>query len=142
MVDLFGTKRQWIICAQLVLAAVFLLFVPATLSSQTLIVTIVGFSLMALISATQDVAIDAYYLISLDKPQQSYFVGVRNAVYKMAILFGQSVLVGGVGFLHEGSQRADINKPGLWLLASVRRDLRPVPVLLNYFGLPKDKKLS
>ena len=56
---------------------------------------------MALASATQDVSIDGYYLEVLDKQQQSYFVGVRNAVYKVAILFGQSLLVAMVGLLEK-----------------------------------------
>ncbi len=54
---------------------------------------------MALVSATQDVAIDGYYLEILNKEQQSYFVGVRNAVYKVAFLVGQGLLVIMVGLL-------------------------------------------
>jgi PAT family beta-lactamase induction signal transducer AmpG len=136
MVDIFGTKRQWIICAQSLLAAIFLLLIPATLGGETLAVTIACFSIMGLISATQDVAIDAFYLITLNKAQQSYFVGVRNAVYKMAILFGQCVLVGLVGILHE-SHNVPVKQA--WALAfGVCALICALSSLLNFLGLPKD----
>lgn len=95
LVDLFGQKKLWIVVAQVVLAAVSvgLAFSLSLSASQLAILSIVFFSLMALASATQDVATDGYYLEVLDKTQQSYFVGVRNTFYKIAVLFGQGGLV-------------------------------------------------
>mgnify|MGYP003384591658 FL=1 len=57
--------------------------------------SLVMLALMALASATHDVSIDGFYLDVLDKEQQSFFVGVRSAAYKMALLFA----TGGMVFL-------------------------------------------
>jgi MFS transporter, PAT family, beta-lactamase induction signal transducer AmpG len=145
MVDLVGTKRGWIVGAQIALtllfAALFSLSIFPTLSSaQVMTATLCCFSLMAVISATQDVAIDGYYLESLNKEQQSYFVGVRNAVYKMAILFGQSVLVFFVGILHE---QQHLNYVQGWSMAfGVCGAICALAALLHYFGLPKSQRLQ
>jgi MFS transporter, PAT family, beta-lactamase induction signal transducer AmpG len=49
--------------------------------------------IMAMVSATQDIAIDGYYLDALNKEQQSFYVGVRSAFYKVAWLIGSGGLV-------------------------------------------------
>lgn len=93
LVDLFGRKNQWIVAVQLLLGLVCLAMAASLFTSQYVLLSIILFSLMALISATQDVAIDGYYLEILDKKQQSFYVGVRSAIYKLAWLFGQGGLV-------------------------------------------------
>lgn len=103
LVDLVGKKRIWIVVAQLILALTCAALSLSLASSQIAVLSIILFSLMALISATQDVASDGYYLEVLDKEQQSYFVGVRNAFYKMAVLFGQGGLVMLAGWLAHNS---------------------------------------
>lgn len=93
LVDLFGRKNQWICSVQVLLGVICLAMAASLYSSNYVLASIVLFSLMALVSATQDVAIDGYYLEILDKKKQSYFVGVRSAIYKLAWLFGQGGLV-------------------------------------------------
>lgn len=138
MVDLFGTKRGWIVVAQVVLAVICLVFAltVGTLPTASVIYfTLAGFSLMALISATHDVSIDGFYLETLDKEQQSYFVGVRNAVYKVAILFGQSLLVFMVGLLQKNM---GMPLAGGWALAfGLCAVICLAAAALHYFGLPK-----
>ena len=51
------------------------------------------FFLMAFSSATHDIAADGFYMIELDSHQQSWFVGIRNLCYRVAVIFGQGVLV-------------------------------------------------
>ena len=99
MVDLFGTKKHWIVAAHTLLGLLCLGFIAAIYSGQAVHFTLICFSLMALISATQDVAIDGYYLEVLNKERQSYYVGVRGAAYKIAWLFGTGLLVSLVGLL-------------------------------------------
>jgi PAT family beta-lactamase induction signal transducer AmpG len=99
MVDLFGTKKHWMVVAHTLLGLLCLCFIPAIYSGQAVHFTLICFSLMALISATQDVAIDGYYLEVLPKESQSFYVGVRGAAYKIAWLFGTGLLVSLVGLL-------------------------------------------
>jgi MFS transporter, PAT family, beta-lactamase induction signal transducer AmpG len=99
MVDMFGTKKGWIVTTHTLLGILCLAFIGAMYSPQTVNLTLICFSLMALISATQDVAIDGYYLEVLNKERQSYYVGVRGAAYKIAWLFGTGLLVSMVGLV-------------------------------------------
>lgn len=118
LVDLVGKKRIWIVVAQLILAltcvALSLALSLSGASSQIAVLSIIIFSIMALISATQDVASDGYYLEVLNKEQQSYFVGVRNAFYKMAVLFGQGGLVMLAGWL---AHQSGFGVKGGWSVA-------------------------
>ncbi|HXX62668.1 MAG TPA: MFS transporter, partial [Bacteroidota bacterium] len=93
LVDLLKTKRFWIISMQLALTlamgAVALAiplraFLPATLGL---------FSVLALSSATHDIAADGFYMLSLRKPEQAAFVGVRSMFYRLAMVAGQGLLV-------------------------------------------------
>ena len=55
--------------------------------------TMFFFFLMAFSSATHDIAADGFYMIELDSHDQSWFVGIRNTFYRIAVIFGQGVLV-------------------------------------------------
>jgi len=138
MVDMVGTKRGWIVVAQAVLSLVSLAFaltVGALPVDSVLPVTIAGFWLMAFISATQDVAIDGYYLETLNKEERSYFVGVRNSFYKVAMLFGQGFVVYLVGTMQK---RAGMTLPQGWALAfGLCSAIFLIAAVFHYFGLPK-----
>ena len=55
--------------------------------------TMFFFFLMAFSSATHDIAADGFYMLDLDSHEQSWFVGIRNTFYRIAVIFGQGVLV-------------------------------------------------
>ena len=59
--------------------------------------------LMGFSSATHDIAADGYYMIELDDHQQSFFVGIRNTVYRLAVIFGNGVLVPVAGLIQKAS---------------------------------------
>lgn len=98
--DIFGTKRGWFIKIQAVL--VLLVFVIAVLAGvhQTTALGLIAFFFvgLAFLAATNDVAIDAYYLEGLpDKGEQASYTGDRVLAYRMAVIFARSVLVGIAG---------------------------------------------
>ncbi len=99
LVDLYGTRRGWIVVAQLVLAALCALLAVCANMPATISLSVGAFALIALASATHDVAIDGYYMDVLNKQQQAVYVGVRNAIYKIAVLFGQGPLVMLAGYV-------------------------------------------
>src|SRR5262249_47585612 len=43
--------------------------------------------LVAFTSATHDIAADGFYILALSEGNQSFFVGVRNTLYRVATLF-------------------------------------------------------
>jgi MFS transporter, PAT family, beta-lactamase induction signal transducer AmpG len=101
IVDLYATKRQWILKTEIVCAGLFFLLAIAVLMPNPLIISLIIFTMIAFISATHDVAIDGFYLNTLNKDQQAMFVGVRNTAYRGAIIAGSGVLVFLAGFLAE-----------------------------------------
>ena len=100
-VDLFGTKRKWVIVMQLLIAitaaAVGLLLPTSFFFSSTL----VFFWLMAFFSATHDIAADGYYMLELTPHEQAAYVGVRSTFYRIASVIGQGGLVILAGKLEE-----------------------------------------
>ncbi len=93
VVELFKTKRYWIVLLQLV--------VGASLASVALTIPVAGFFqwtlavfwLMAFSSATHDIAADGFYMLSLEPHQQAAYVGVRSTFYRIAMIAGQGLLV-------------------------------------------------
>jgi len=93
LVDTRATKRQWILTTQLMMA-VGLLGVAASLGQAAFLpVSLAVFALVAMISATHDVAADGFYLHALAPQQQAWFVGVRTMFYRAAMIFGSGLLV-------------------------------------------------
>jgi PAT family beta-lactamase induction signal transducer AmpG len=102
-VDLLGTKRGWIIGCHTLLALIAGALALFATSQTTVALAVVLMMVIALISATQDIAIDGFYMDALAKDQQAFYVGIRNAAYKIAWLLGSGGLVylaGIVGAAH------------------------------------------
>jgi PAT family beta-lactamase induction signal transducer AmpG len=93
VVDIYRTKRTWIIKTQLFMAIVFALLALGIDSSHFIILTLSAFTVIAFISATHDIAIDGYYMLALDKKKQAFFLGVRSTCYRLAMIFGSGMLV-------------------------------------------------
>lgn len=112
-VDIIRSKRWWITVMQLVMAAAVALIavllprpaaesiaagaVPVSAFTATLILFVVA----AFASATHDISADGYYMLALDQRRQSAFVGIRNTFYRIAMVFGQGVLVVLAGILEK-----------------------------------------
>lgn len=93
VVDMFKTKRWWIISMQLLMGAGFAgiaLLIPMPFYLQA---TLAVFWLMAFSSATHDVAADGFYMLALDEGKQSFFVGIRSLFYRIAMITGQGALI-------------------------------------------------
>lgn len=100
-IDLFRTKRFWILAMQL-LICLAMASVAFFLTSQTFFATtLAAFWIMAFASATHDIAADGYYMLALDEQKQAAFVGVRSTFYRIASIVGQGGLVILAGKLEE-----------------------------------------
>ena len=98
-VDLYRTKRWWVLSMQLLLGS-SLAGVAFTLNTPFWFQgTMAFFFLMAFSSATHDIAADGYYMLELDDHQQVWFVGIRNTFYRLAVIFGNGVLIPVAGVL-------------------------------------------
>ena len=112
-VDIFRSKRWWITVIQLLMAlsvALIAILLPRPSPEQiaagavpvsAFTVTLILFVIAAFASATHDISADGYYMIALDRKRQSAFVGIRNTFYRIAMVFGQGVLVVLAGILEK-----------------------------------------
>lgn len=100
-VDIFRSKRWWIVTMQ-VLMAVSVAVLAATLPAASPFTwTLILFVITGFASASHDISADGYYMIALDEKRQSAFVGIRNTFYRIAMVFGQGVLVVLAGLLEK-----------------------------------------
>jgi PAT family beta-lactamase induction signal transducer AmpG len=93
LVDILKTRRVWIWRMQCVLGLAFAGVAVALPSAHFVPLSIVLFWLIALSSATHDMAADGFYILALSEGEQSFFVGVRNTLYRLANLFVKGPLI-------------------------------------------------
>ena len=110
-VDIFKTKRFWIVTMQLIIGAGFAgvaLTIPAPNYFQY---SLAVFWLLAFSSATHDISADGFYMLGLSEHDQAFFVGIRSTFYRIAMIFGQGVLIILAGYIetHSGLPSRDIN---------------------------------
>lgn len=99
LVDEYETKRRWIVATEVLLSlglAALALVVGATPLVALISVCV---AVLAILSATHDIAIDGFYLESLDERAQSEYVGFRATAYKIASLVVGGPLVILIGWL-------------------------------------------
>jgi MFS transporter, PAT family, beta-lactamase induction signal transducer AmpG len=101
-VELFRTKRYWILLMQLLTGASLACIAFTIPAARFFQYTLVFFWLMAFSSATHDTAADGFYMLGLPEPLQAAFVGVRTIFYRFAMIAAQGGLVIFAGHL-EGS---------------------------------------
>jgi|AGTN01.3.fsa_nt_gi Major Facilitator Superfamily. len=140
LVDIYGTKKRWVVVAQVVLAAICLMVAGSTFVPEAFYITAGFFLIMAVASATQDIAIDGFYLDALSKEQQSFYVGVRGAFYKVAWLIGSGGLVVLAGTL---ATNPAIGLRAAWAIAfGVCAAAMALFALFHAFALPQPPKVS
>ncbi|MCL2670342.1 MAG: MFS transporter [Syntrophaceae bacterium] len=93
LVDLFRTKRLWIVAMQLVLGASFACVALALPGPSFFRYSLACFWIMAFSSATHDIAADGFYMLGLKEYQQSAFIGVRVIFYRIAMIASKGILV-------------------------------------------------
>jgi PAT family beta-lactamase induction signal transducer AmpG len=130
-VDLFGTKRYWILLMELIIGALLAciaFFIPTARFFQY---TLALFWLVAFSSATHDTAADGFYMLGLPEPLQAAFVGVRTTFYRIAMIATQGGLVIFAGFL-EGS---GYDIPRAWSITFFTAAAAFAALLLYHFFL-------
>jgi PAT family beta-lactamase induction signal transducer AmpG len=100
-VELFRTKRYWILLMQLLIGAALASIAFSIPAARFLQYTLGFFWLMAFGSATHDTAADGFYMLGLSESLQAAFVGVRTIFYRIAMIATQGGLVVFAGYLEE-----------------------------------------
>jgi PAT family beta-lactamase induction signal transducer AmpG len=101
VVDVLGTERRWILSMQVAIALTIVGIAATVPSTSFFTLTLCFFWLMALSSATHDIAADGFYMLSMTPHDQSVFVGIRSSFYRLGIIAGQGILVMLAGMLEK-----------------------------------------
>lgn len=99
LVDLFKTKRWWIVAAELLIGALFGLVALTLPSNHFFQMSLLVFWLLSFSAATHDISTDGFYMMALEQHQQAAYVGVRSMFYRLAVIVGQGLLVIFAGWL-------------------------------------------
>jgi len=92
-VDIFATRRKWVIWMQIILAFAFAGVSIALHLPWWFPVTLMFLWVMAFTSATHDIAADGFYMLALSEKKQAFFTGIRSTFYRLAMIAGLGLLV-------------------------------------------------
>ncbi|MDR1818177.1 MAG: DUF374 domain-containing protein [Puniceicoccales bacterium] len=99
LVDLYSTRRRWVWTLQLALAGAVGALALGVFAGAGVAALCAALLLIALFSATHDIAADGFYLHALDTRGRDFFVGVRNCAFRLGVLLGQGLLIVAAGRL-------------------------------------------
>lgn len=90
-IDIFWKRRHWTLTLQfsLLLMLIFLAFIIAIPHGMKF--WWIGFFIAAFLSASQDIAIDGFYLEALDEKHQAAYAGLRIAAYRVSMIIGTAI---------------------------------------------------
>jgi MFS transporter, PAT family, beta-lactamase induction signal transducer AmpG len=91
-IDVVSTKRNWVVWTQFLLGFAFIAVGISMPLSFFYPVSIAIFGLIAVSSASHDIAADGFYMYALDEHKQAFFVGIRSTFYRLAKLTALGLL--------------------------------------------------
>ncbi|MBN1306475.1 MAG: hypothetical protein JXA18_01060 [Chitinispirillaceae bacterium] len=91
-IDRFGTRRRWMLLMQSFLALLFITVGLCTPLAGGVAIIAALLLAGAFLAATHDVAIDGYYLVTLDSNEQAAYVGYRVMAYRIAMMAGTGLV--------------------------------------------------
>lgn len=93
IVDIWGTRRRWIMGMQWMLMLMFALLAVSLQAEGGTVLSLAALAGIALCSATNDVATDGFYMTALEKREQAFFIGIRSTCYRLALVLAGGALV-------------------------------------------------
>ena len=133
-IDLYSTKRKWFLSMQMLISLAFLLVGLTIPLSNYFVISLAVFWVAAFASASNDVASDGFYLMVLEKDQQSFFLGIRSTFYRLSMLTGNGLIVVIAGYLEQ--EYGDKQKAWSYTMVIVGL-IMTVITIYNYFSTPK-----
>src|SRR5664279_3908337 len=93
VVDITRTKRFWVVLMQFLVSLALALVAFSVRGSDFFRWSLFLFWIMAFASATHDIAADGFYMLSMSKHEQAWWVGLRSTFYRTAMIVGSGLLV-------------------------------------------------
>ncbi|WP_367752537.1 MFS transporter [Flavobacterium sp. WC2430] len=136
-IDLYSTKRKWFLAMQLLISISFLIVGLSIPMNHFFLISLAVFWVAAFASASNDVASDGFYLLALEKDQQSFFLGIRSTFYRLSMLTGNGLIVIIGGYLEQ--EYGDKQKAWSYTMIIVGL-LMTLITIYNYFATPRTEK--
>jgi len=92
-IDKTHTKKKWLTSLGFIIGSIILFSSFLIPLEKAYLYLAVIFFILAFFAATNDIAIDAYYMIALDKVHQAKYIGLRVMAYRIAMIVGTGVIV-------------------------------------------------
>lgn len=119
-IDRTGTKRNWILGTQSIILVLLGVMGLLVLQGTGWIPLLALLGVMAVFSASHDIAADGFYMLALNPKEQSFFIGIRSTAYRMATIFGTGLLIYLAGrFELNGESTQEIWSKVLWIASAV-----------------------
>jgi PAT family beta-lactamase induction signal transducer AmpG len=93
LVDITRTKRFWVVVMQFFISLGLALAALSIPTGGIFALSLALFWVMAFASATHDIAADGFYMLSMSKHEQAWWVGIRSTFYRTAMIVGSGLLV-------------------------------------------------
>lgn len=93
LVELIGTERRWIWTTEFLASFAFAAIGFGYTREHYVLWTLSAYCLLALVSATHDIAADGYYMRVLSAHDQTWFAGIRSVAFRGGWIFGEGLLV-------------------------------------------------
>jgi len=133
-IDLHGTKRNWFLSMQLFISIAFLIVGFIIPTSHFFMLSLAIFWVAAFASASNDVASDGFYMLALEKNQQSFFLGIRSTFYRASMLTGNGLIILLGGYLE--NKFGDNQKAWSYTMIFVGLVMTFLTIY-NFFATPK-----
>ena len=137
-IDIYATKRKWFLSMQLLISIAFLIVGLTIPLSSFFVMSLAVFWVAAFASASNDVASDGFYMLALEKEQQSFFLGIRSTFYRLSMLTGNGLIVIIAGYLEQ--EYGDKQKAWSYTMIIVAAIMTLITIY-NYFSTPKNETI-
>jgi PAT family beta-lactamase induction signal transducer AmpG len=145
--DIIGKKRTWMIAVQagiclLIIGVSYCCFIATHQTDAGVILAIIGgtFIVLAFLSATNDIAIDGYYMEGLTDPkEQAAYTGFRVFAYRLAVILVRSGFVALAAFVAASLGGADKYRPWGYAFGAAAVTMLLV-TLFHVWQLPRFEK--
>ncbi|QDU88511.1 muropeptide transporter [Pirellulimonas nuda] len=101
LVDVLGTQRRWILATQAAIVLGLAGVAALTPTAGFFFATLCFFWMIAISSATHDIAADGFYMVGLSDRDQAWYVGIRSTFYRAAMFFVSAFLLAMAGELSD-----------------------------------------
>jgi len=110
-VDVYSSKRNWVLWMQVLLAGIFISIGFMISLPWFFPITLLLLWIIAISSATHDIAADGFYMLGLSEHKQTWFVGIRSTFYRLATITAVGLIVMLVGFIESKTGLEPVRVP-------------------------------